>query len=74
MHKTSIKLIVVILAMACPSAYGSDLEVGGGYDLKTGDIELDTVLGDLNLHTRGQDLSDFASNLCLTYNLPPHRN
>ncbi|MFC1868191.1 hypothetical protein ACFL0H_08675 [Thermodesulfobacteriota bacterium] len=70
MCKTIIKLTLIFLFASCLSAYGGDWRIGGSHNVRTGDTELDTTLGDLNVRTQGQNLSDFVSNLSLSYKFP----
>jgi len=61
--------LTIFLLAAAPYAYTRDT-AAVGYDFRTGDTILDATLGDLNLQTHGTDLSDFVSNLSLTYSIP----
>lgn len=61
----SILLLVVVLP-----AYGGDRSVRADYKARTGDTSLDTTLGNLNIQTHGRNLSDFVSNLSLSYKIP----
>ena len=70
MRKAILALVVILLFLIRASAYGGDTNVSATYDAKTGDSTLDTTLGDLNVQTHGRDLSDFISNLSLSYNIP----
>ena len=40
------------------------------YNPRTGDTKLDATLGDLNICTQGDNLSDFIANLSLSYKIP----
>lgn len=70
MRKAILNLALVLLFLISASAYGGDRSVSATYDARTGDSALDTTLGDLNVQTNGRDLSDFISNLSLSYNIP----
>ena len=70
MRKAILNLALVLLFLISASAYGGDRSVSATYDARTGDSALDTTLGDLNVQTHGRDLSDFISNLSLSYNIP----
>jgi len=70
MRKPIITLALILLFMISSSAYGGERSVNATYDAKTGDSTLDTTLGDLNVQTHGSNLSDFISNLSLSYNIP----
>ena len=63
-------LTIVILFITCLPAYGGDNSVNATYNAGTGDATFDTTLGDLNVQTKGKNLSEFISNLSLSYNIP----
>ena len=70
MRKSILPLVMILLFVISSSAYGGERSVSATYDAKTGDSTLDTTLGDLNVQTHGRNLSDFISNLSLSYNIP----
>ena len=61
---------LIILFSMCISIYGEDLCFAAGPGMITGDAKFDTILGDINAHTHGDNLSDFISNLSLSYEVP----
>ena len=68
MKTTLVTLTLVFLCISLPT-YGGD-RLSAAYDPRTGDTMLDTTLGDLNVQTHGDNLSEFISNLSLSYNVP----
>lgn len=70
MKKGLVIFTLLLLAIPGLAAYGGDRRGGASYCLRTGDTTLDATLGDLNLQTHGDNLSDFISNLSLSYNVP----
>jgi len=70
MKKVLITLTLILLVVTGLPAYGGDSGLSAAYNARTGDTMLDTTLGDLNLNTHGENLSDFISNLSLSYNVP----
>ena len=70
MRKPILTLAMILLFTISSSVYGGEKSVSATYDAKTGDSALDTTLGDLNVQTHGGNLSDFISNLSLSYNIP----
>lgn len=70
MKKPILILAMILLFIISSSAYGDDRSVSATYDAKTGDSTLDATLGDLNVQTHDSNLSDFISNLSLSYNIP----
>lgn len=61
---------LTILFAMCVLIYGEDLSFASGPGMMTGDAKFDTILGDINAHTHGDNLSDFISNLSLSYEVP----
>ena len=61
--------IVIFLITGLPT-YGGDNSASATYNARTGDATFDTTLGDLNVQIEGRNLSDFISNLSLSYNIP----
>jgi len=70
MRKTILTLAMILLFLISSSAYGGEKGVSATYNARTGDSTFDTTLGDLNVQTHGRNLSDFISNLSLSYNIP----
>jgi len=70
MKKTSAILILLLLLMLGLPMYIIAGSGGVTYNANTGDTELNTTLGNLNLQTKGDNLSEFISNLSITYDIP----
>ncbi len=70
MKKIIMTLTIVIFLITGLPAYGGDNSASATYNARTGDATFDTTLGDLNVQTKGRNLSDFISNLSLSYNIP----
>jgi len=70
MRKPILTFAVILLFIISSSAYGGEGSASATYNAKTGDSALDTTLGDLNVQTHGRNLSDFISNLSVSYNIP----
>ena len=70
MKKALVIFTLLLLAIPGLPAYGDDRRGGSSYCLRTGDTTFDATLGDLNLQTHGDNLSDFISNLSLSYDVP----
>ncbi|MBN2061302.1 MAG: hypothetical protein JW882_12890 [Deltaproteobacteria bacterium] len=70
MLKKILKITLIVSLGICLSRYGSDVSLAAGSGMMTGDAEFDTILGDINVHTQGEDLSDFVSNLSVSYRIP----
>ena len=70
MLKIIMKVALIILFSMCASIYGENLSFAAGPGMMTGDAKFDTILGDINVRTHGDNLSDFISNLSLSYKVP----
>ena len=70
-----VRILIVTLALVpllingIP-VYGGDTGATATYRAKTGDATFDATLGNLNIQTQGGNLSEFISNLSLSYNIP----
>jgi hypothetical protein len=64
------KTVIAALFALIFSAAGWATNTDAGYKPKTGDASLDVTLGDLNLYTEGDNLSDFVDNASASYNIP----
>ena len=69
-RKTALILCPILLLLANRSASGNERGVSAAYEARTGDAAFDGTLGKLNVQTRGRNLSEFISNLSLSYNIP----
>jgi len=73
MRKLILNLVLILLFVISSSVYGGDKNVSATYYAKTGDSAFDATLGELNVQTYGRDMSDFISNMSLSYNIPKIR-
>ena len=62
--------ILLMLCLALPSAWASG--VAAGVDFRTGDVEFDAYLEDLNVHAGG-NLDGYVDHVALSYNVPRER-
>jgi hypothetical protein len=71
MKKNSFMILALVLFYftALP-VNGADRRISGTYNPRTGDTALDTTLGNLNVRTQGNNLSEFISNMSLSYRIP----
>ena len=63
-------IALILFYIAVLPAHGAGRGISGTYNPRTGDTALDTTLGNLNIQTQGENLSDFISNLSLSYKIP----
>lgn len=66
MNKTAIMALVALMFFAVGWATNAE----AAYRPKTGDASLDVTLGDLNIYTEGNSISDFMKNVSVSYNIP----
>ena len=69
-RKTALVLCPILFLLADRSACGDGGSVRASYKARTGDAALDRTLAKLNARTRGPDLSEFVSDVSLSYNIP----
>ncbi|MFC1891333.1 hypothetical protein ACFLZT_02970 [Thermodesulfobacteriota bacterium] len=70
MKKIFAILVLILFYIVVPPSYSADRGMSGTYNPRTGDATLDSTLGNLNIQTQGKNLSDFISNLSLSYKIP----
>lgn len=70
MKKLFIIILLILSYVTVLPIYAADRGISGSYNPRTGDTALDTTLGNLNIRTQGKNLSDFISNLNLSYKIP----
>ena len=66
MNKTAIVALFALMFFAA----GWATDTNAAYRPKTGDASLDVTLGDLNIYTEGNSISDFMKNVSVSYNIP----
>ncbi len=66
MKKTAIVALFALMFFVA----GWATDTNAGYRPKTGDASLDVTLGDLNIYTEGNSISDFMKNVSVSYNIP----